>query len=100
MSIKTHSKAKAIEMADTWELPNDKGEKLYSADTVIEAWANGKTEGQELQKKLLIQKFSENMSAASKHTDEIIAILKANNITPLTAHLRPNSIYRLEVLFT
>jgi hypothetical protein len=83
-----------------WQLPNDKGEKLFSADYVIEAYLSGKKHGEEQTKNLMVNQFKSNLNKSTAHTDTVLDLLKSKKITPISVHLRPNSFDDLEILIT
>jgi hypothetical protein len=87
---------KAIE---SWELP-DNGEKLYSADAVIDAYLRGKREQLEQAKKVIMDKFESNLVKAASNTEKLFSLLREAGIKPFAAYLRARSFDIFEVLIT
>lgn len=79
-------------------IQKSKAEDLFSSDEVINAYLKGKSEGFELQKKILLNKLTENINQATTATNQVIKFLKKNKFNSISAHLKINSFTDLSVL--
>ncbi|TGK41272.1 hypothetical protein [Leptospira andrefontaineae] len=66
-------------------------EPVYTSDDLIKAYLDGKEEGLQREKKVLVEKLKENTSAAADLTQSIFEILQTKKITPEFAYLRINA---------
>lgn len=88
-----------INAIESWELSED-GEKLFSADAVIDAYLKGKRDQLEQSQKAIIEKFESNLRQTSHHTEELISFLNSVQIRPFAAYLKVRSFDTFEVLVT
>lgn len=88
---------------DSWQLP-DEGERLFSADFVIQAYFKGKSDGAEesveQKVKVLKKQFEANLDQAAKNTGKIYEQLKQKGMTPISAHLKTDTFDRFDILIT
>lgn len=87
-------------LIDSWQLPNE-GERLFSADFVIDAYFRGKDDGeQSVEQKVLVlrKQFEANLAEAAKNTAKVYEQLKVREMTPISAHLKTDTFDRFDIL--
>lgn len=84
---------------DSWKL-STAGEKLYSADAVIDAYLKGQQDQLEQAQKVIAHQFERNVRKANTHTLKLIDFLQSENLSPISAYLRTKSFDTMEVLIT
>lgn len=82
---------------DSWQLSAD-GPRLYSTDTVIDAYLKGKKDGLDEQQKAIQNIFAGNYRKSSQNTSELYKFLTSIDIIPVSAHLKFNSFVSFEVI--
>ncbi|MBT1689114.1 hypothetical protein [Dawidia soli] len=80
-----------------WKL-SDEGERLWSSDTVIDAYLKGKKDGLDDHQKALQSVFAKNFEKSGKSTAKLFAFLSQQEITPISAHLKIDSLFSFEVV--
>jgi hypothetical protein len=85
---------------ESWNLPTDNEINLYTVNHVIHAYTTGLTEGLEKDEKLFLRQIKDNSTNAAKDTFQVIEYLKSIGISPISAHLRIESRYSVDVLIT
>jgi hypothetical protein len=84
---------------DDWQLSTN-GEKLFSADAVIDAYLKGKSDQLEQSQKALMKQLETNIQKASGNTVKVLEYLSSQGLSPIAAHLKPTSFDSMEVLIT
>jgi hypothetical protein len=84
-------------LINSWQLPEE-GERLFSADNLIDAYFNGKKQGVEDYKALVLEKLHFNLEKSGELTFKCISEIKIKNFTPVSAKLRINTYKNYSVL--
>jgi len=84
----------------SWNLPHDNEAHTYSVNHVIHAYTKGINDGMEKNEKLFLKQLDDNKKTAGNDTTKVIEYLKSRGINPISAHLRIESVYALDVLIT
>ena len=101
--MKNQSQITATEMhtkVESWSLPTDSELLEYTSNQMIHAYTTGVKEGMEQDEKLFQKQIKDNSKSAGEDTHKVIAHLKSVGINSISAHLRIESRYSIEVLIT
>lgn len=87
-------------LVDTWQLPDEHEDKLYSVNTVVDAYFKGKSDGLEQNNKLFKKQLQDNFAKAGKDASKVIAFLRSKGVNSISAHLKLCSVYDMSILIT
>lgn len=85
---------------ESWNLPSENDIREYTSNQMIHAYTTGVTDGLEKDEKLFQKQITANSIDAGRDTEEIISFLKSKGINAISAHLRIESRYSIDVLIT
>jgi len=102
MGTDTKSKKTHYTTADSWSLRPQteiEKEKLFSSDTVIDAYFKGRRDQVEENKKILLKTFSDNLKRAQQTCEEFFAALGKKGVNGFFVSLKAESVTIFDAIF-
>ena len=83
----------------SWVLPKN-SDRLYTSDQLIDAYFYGKRNALEATKRLVDEKFSNNIDKSGFISSNLLIHLQNKKYTPVDAYLRINAIDNFDIMVT
>lgn len=71
----------------------------FSSDDLIDAYFKGKADGQNQIQKIILERFKENITTATKLAEKLISLAKEKDIKIINALLRIEDVAKFTILF-